>query len=136
MMRITNQAVLALTAVFVSVGLIALPLGEYGSGLLRLVIVLVAGIVLNAIGVLGAGDAKFMAAAAPFVVGEDVYLVVALLAAALLAAFITHRFAKWTPLRRIAPEWESWSVGKKFPMGFALGGTLAFYLMLATQFGT
>ncbi|MGR3616071.1 MAG: prepilin peptidase [Paracoccaceae bacterium] len=136
MMRITNQAVMALAIVFLIIGLIALPLPVYGARLLQLLIVLLVGIVLNAAGVMGAGDAKFMAAAAPFIARDDTYLVIALLASTVLAAFVTHRLAKWTPLRRMAPDWDSWTVGKKFPMGFALGGTLAIYLLLATQYGS
>ena len=65
-MRITNQAVLALAGVFIIVGLIALPLPEYGWRLVQMMAVLVIGIVLNGAGAVGAGDAKFAAAAAPF----------------------------------------------------------------------
>ena len=61
-MRITNQAVLVLIAIFVVLGLFLLPFETYLWRLLSLVIVLVIGIVLNAAGVMGAGDAKFAAA--------------------------------------------------------------------------
>ena len=64
-MRITNQAVVALAVVFLIVGLIALPLPVYGMRLLQLFGVLIVGILLNAGGAIGAGDAKFAAAAAP-----------------------------------------------------------------------
>ncbi|MDK3017131.1 prepilin peptidase [Pseudodonghicola flavimaris] len=134
-MRITNQAVLALAAVFVVVGLIALPLPVYGLRLLQLVGVLVVGFLLTAAGTMGAGDAKFAAAAAPFVAPGDLRLLLALFAANLLAAFAAHRIAKHSPLRRIAPEWKSWNTGRQFPMGLALGTTLALYLILALFFG-
>lgn len=134
-MRITNQAVLLLAAVFVVVGLIALPLPTYGARLLQMVVVLIIGIALNAGGAMGAGDAKFAAAAAPFIAPGDLRLLLALFAANLLAAFVTHRLAKHTPLRRIAPDWKSWSAGWKFPMGMSLGGTLAIYLALGIFFG-
>lgn len=134
-MRITNQAVLALAAVFLIVGLIALPLPVYGMRLLQMLGVLVLGIVLTAGGAMGAGDAKFAAAAAPFIAPGDLRLLLALFAANLLAAFASHRLVKHTPLRRIAPDWRSWSTGMKFPMGLALGSTLAIYLILGTIYG-
>lgn len=135
-MRITNQAVLALATVFVLVGLIALPLPVYGLRLAQMVAVLVIGIALNAGGTIGAGDAKFAAAAAPFIAPGDLRLLLALFAANLLAAFVTHRLVKYTALRRIAPGWESWNMGWKFPMGLSLGGTLALYLMLGAAYGS
>jgi len=129
-MRITNQAVIALAVVFVLVGLIALPLPIYGMRLLQMVAVLVVGVLLNARGAIGAGDAKFAAAAAGFIAPGDLRLLLAVFAANLLAAFLTHRLAKYTALRRIAPDWKSWDMGWKFPMGLSLGGTLAIYLIL------
>lgn len=134
-MRITNQAVLALAAVFLIVGPLALPLPDYGLRLLQMLGILVAGLLLTAAGAMGAGDAKFAAAAAPFVAPGDLRLLLALFAANLLAAFATHRLAKYTPLRRIAPHWQSWNTGWKFPMGLSLAGTLALYLILGANFG-
>ncbi|GAA6199977.1 prepilin peptidase [Aquicoccus sp. SU-CL01552] len=134
-MRITNQAVLALAAVFLLIGLIALPLPTYGMRLVQMLAVLVVGFVLTAAGAMGAGDAKFAAAAAPFIAPGDLRLLLALFAANLLAAFATHRLAKYTPLRRIAPGWKSWNTGWKFPMGLSLGGTLALYLILGATYG-
>ncbi|MFK7753465.1 MAG: prepilin peptidase [Sedimentitalea sp.] len=129
-MKITNQAVIALAVVFVIIGLIALPLPDYGWRLVTLVVVLVLGVLFNAAGVMGAGDSKFIAAAAPFIDPGDVRLVMAIYAASLLGAVATHRLAKHTALRRVAPNWLSWDRGKKFPMGLALAGALAAYLIL------
>ena len=134
-MRITNQAVLALGVVFLLVGLIALPLPTYGMRLVQMLAVLVVGFMLTAAGAMGAGDAKFAAAAAPFIASGDLRLLLALFAANLLAAFATHRLVKYTPLRRIAPDWKSWKTGWKFPMGLSLGGTLALYLVLGAAYG-
>ena len=75
------------------------------------------------------------AAAAPFVAFADLRLILAILAASLLGAFVAHRIAKHSPLRRLAPEWKSWSSGKRFPMGLALGATLAIYLILGALYG-
>ena len=135
-MRITNQAVLLLAAIFLVVGLIALPLPVYGMRIVQGLVVLLIGILLNAGGAVGAGDAKFAAAAAPLIAPGDLRLLIALFAANLLAAFVTHRLAKYTPLRRIAPGWQSWEMGWKFPMGLSLGGTLALYLLLGVFFGS
>ena len=96
-MRITNQAVLVLIAIFVVLGLFLLPFETYLWRLLSLVIVLVIGIVLNAAGVMGAGDAKFAAAAAPFIAMSDLRLLMMLFMATLLAAAATHRGVKYTP---------------------------------------
>ena len=134
-MRIPNHAVVALFLVYLFVGVVALPLDTYFWRYLHLVVVLVAGIALNAGGAMGAGDAKFAAAAAPFVHIGDLRFLMALFAANLLAAFVAHRLAKRTPLRRLAPHWHSWEAGSKFPMGLALGGTLAIYLGLGLFYG-
>ena len=134
-MRITNQAVMALVVVFLVVGLFVMPFDAYLWRLAHLVIVLVIGVALNAVGAMGAGDSKFIAAAAPFVALGDARLILVLLMACVLAAIITHKLVKFTPLRRLAPDWKSWNVGKKFPMGFALGTTLTLYLILGTQYG-
>lgn len=129
-MRITNQAVIALALVFLVVGPFVMPLSEYGWRWVQLVVALIIGMILNAGGAMGAGDAKFIAAAAPFVHQGDVGVIVKLLAAILLAAVVTHRVAKHTPLRALAPHWESWEKKRDFPMGLALGSTLGLYLIL------
>ncbi|MBS0126686.1 prepilin peptidase [Thetidibacter halocola] len=134
-MRIRNHAVVALFIIYAVVGLIALPLDAYLWRYLHLAVVLVAGIALNAGGAMGAGDAKFAAAAAPFIHIGDLRLLVFLFAATLLAAFSAHRLAKHTALRRLAPDWVSWKSGQRFPMGLALGGTLAIYLLLGIWIG-
>lgn len=135
-LRITNQANLLLLIVFVLVGLVALPFDQYLWRYVHLLVVLVAGVALNAGGAMGAGDAKFAAAAAPFVHIGDLRFVMALLAATILGAFLTHRIAKLTPLRRLAPDWKSWHSGKRFPMGLALGGALAIYLVIGAVYGS
>jgi prepilin peptidase CpaA len=134
-MKITNNTVLLLGAVFLAVGLVALPFDQYLWRLAQMAIVLAIGFVLNAAGTMGGGDAKFLAAAAPFVHQSDAVLVGQIFAACLLAAFVTQRFAKYSGLRRLAPDWINWDRGRLFPMGMALGGTLAMYLGLGAYFG-
>lgn len=134
-MRIPNKAVIALTLVFVGLGLILMPWDMFLWRLSQLAIVLGIGILLNAAGMVGAGDAKFAAAAAPFIALGDLRLLLALFAANLLAAFVTHRLVRHSPLRRLAPGWESWQRGWDFPMGLSLGATLALYLGLGIFYG-
>ncbi|OUD08871.1 hypothetical protein BVC71_09110 [Marivivens niveibacter] len=128
-MKIPNKAVLALIAVFAVIGLIALPLDVWAWRWVHLVALLVAGVVANAVGLMGAGDAKFIAAAAPFVSRQDAPMMMYILAAAILIGVGLHRVAKYTALRKLAPNWESWSTGKRFPMGFPLGMALIAYLI-------
>lgn len=129
-MKIPNKAVLALMAVFVVVGLVALPFGEYLWRYAHFAVVLAIGFVLNALRLIGAGDAKFAAAMAPFIDLGDTQLFLYLTAAVLIAAFVTHRSAKAIPaVRGRFPEWESWQ-RRDFPMGLALGSALIFYLAL------
>jgi prepilin peptidase CpaA len=127
-MRIPNTAVIALTLGFLVVGPLALPLGEWGWRWTHLAVILAIGFVATAAGTMGAGDAKFAAAMAPYVALTDLRLFLALFAATLLAAFVAHRLMRATPaFRRATPDWASWTHAK-FPMGLALAGSLILYL--------
>lgn len=64
-MRIPNMSVVALLCIFALAGFAVLPFDQYLYRWLHFVVVLVLGFVLNSTGTLGAGDAKFAAAAAP-----------------------------------------------------------------------
>ncbi|WP_114967122.1 prepilin peptidase [Alkalilacustris brevis] len=134
-MRIPNRAVLALLGVYLLIGPLVLPLESWAWGWAHFAVILVIGFVLSAGGMIGAGDAKFAAAMAPFVALGDVALFLPLFAAMLLAAFVTHRALRAVPqVRALAPHWESWE-RREFPMGLALGGALALYLVLAASLG-
>jgi len=135
-MKIPNKAVLALVAVFALVGLVALPLEVWAWRWLHLAVVLTIGFVASAAGLMGAGDAKFAAAMAPFVLREDLIMFGYLLAAVVLAGFAIHRIARamsWVRAR--TPDWESWT-RKDFPMGLCLGAALVFYLAIGAFWGT
>ncbi len=135
-MRIPNWTVDTLAAIYVIIGLVAMPTwADYGWHLLHLPIGVLLGFLFYAAGVVGAGDAKFFGAAAPFVAIADLSTMTMLFAMTLLAGYVTHRVAKYTPLRQLAPDWKSWNVGLKFPMGFCLGGSLVIYLLLAAVLG-
>ncbi|WP_375260973.1 prepilin peptidase [Palleronia sp.] len=130
-MKIRNAAVLTLAATFLLVGPFVLPLGVYLWQIVQGFIMLGIGFVLNMARAMGAGDAKFLAAAAPFVAQPDAYAVLVLLSLMLLSAVAVHRTARRIPfLTRLAPHWESWQA-RKFPMGLGLGPTLSLYLALS-----
>jgi prepilin peptidase CpaA len=124
----------ALAVVFVVVGIAlvlagAMPFAEYAWRYSHFVVVLIAAMVLNAIGAMGAGDSKFMASAAPFVALDDAGFVFMLLGVGMFFGFFIHRAAKAIkPIRNLVPDWESWHQGKRFPLGFPLGGVLITYL--------
>lgn len=134
-MRIRNKAVYALVAIFLVIGLFVLPFPEYLWRLSHLVIILFLGILMNAAGMIGAGDAKFAAGAAPFIAFGDIRMLMALFAACLIAGYITHSLVKISPLRNLAPDWESWHRKWDYPMGLSLGPTLAIYLILGAMYG-
>lgn len=130
-MIIPNKAVLALVVAFAVLGLLALPFPDYLWRWSHLAVVLVAGIGMNAAGLMGAGDAKFAAGAAPFIALSDWPQVLTLFTVFVLVSVLLHRTARATALRKLAPEWKSWSQGKRFPMGVPLAATLTGYLMMA-----
>lgn len=134
-MRIPNQTIYLIVAVFVVVGLVALPFQDYLWRYAHLGVVLIIGMLMTAAGLMGAGDAKFIAAAAPFVALQDLRLMVFLIAACLLAGYAAHRLAKHSPLRKLAPQWESWKRGWDYPMGLSLGAALSLYLIIGALYG-
>jgi len=135
-MRIPNVAVLALTGLFLVGGLFLLPLDAYLWRLAQLGVVLLIGFVITSLGMIGAGDAKFAAAMAPFIAPGDGLFFLLLFSMVLVGSWLTHRGAgRVQAVRRATPGWASWDQGKLFPMGVALAGALAIYLALGVQFG-
>lgn len=135
-MKIPNVAVLALTAVFLVAGLITLLMDEYLWRLAALAIVLAAGFLITALGLVGAGDSKFAAAMAPFIAPGDYMFFLALFSLVLIASYATYRGASRVPaVRRATPHWASWEQDKKFPMGVALAGALVIYLAMGLSTG-
>lgn len=130
-MKIPNKAVMALTVLFAVIGVLVLPLPDYLWRYSHLAIVLVIGFLLNMIRLLGAGDAKFAAAMAPYIARQDLGSFLLLFCLVVVAAVVIHRVLRRIPaVRNATPEWASWT-HKKFPLGFALGPVLALYLGLA-----
>lgn len=135
-MRIPNLAVLALLLVYVVVGVATIPFQIWAWSWLNFAVILVFGILLNMTGGFGAGDAKFMAAMAPYVALGDLRLFLVLLSASVIAAFVAHRLLRMIPaVRRATPDWASWQ-RSDFPFGLALGPALIFYLALASIYGS
>ena len=130
-MKIPNKAVLALMVAFLVIGPFVLPLAEYGWRWTHFVVMLLVGMGLNAAGVFGAGDAKFIAAAAPYVALADIDEILVIFALASIFGYVSHRIARATPLRRLAPNWVSWDAGNRFPMGYPLAVAFVAYLALA-----
>ena len=142
-MRIPNVAVLALAGVFLVIGLVLVfglgvwTIETYLWRLAALAVVLLIGFVITSLGLVGAGDAKFAAAMAPFVAPGDGLFFLMLFALVLIGSWITHRVAGRVPaVRRATAGWTSWDQGKLFPMGVALAGALAVYLVLGLGSGT
>lgn len=133
-MKIPNKAVLATLVVFAVVGLFALPAEVWAWRWTHFAVILVLGFAMTSAGMIGAGDAKFAAAMAPFFPLDDLRFVLALFAAALIGAFVSHRAARsLAPVRAATPTWASWT-HRSFPMGLALAGTLIFYFAAVLWF--
>jgi prepilin peptidase CpaA len=129
-MKIPNTAVLAMAAIWPLIGWYVVPYESWLWGFALLGIVLVLGYVGYMTGTFGAGDAKYAAAMAPIFVGADYGLVMLLVAACLIGALITHRIMRSIPaIRRMTPDWVSWTQRRYFPLGFALSGIVVIYLI-------
>ena len=127
-MKIPNKSVIALAAVWLIVGFFVMERPDWLWGFAFLAIALVIGFGANMISLIGAGDAKFAAAMAPFFVVADWRYALGLFTVCLLAAFVIHRVARRIPaLKSLTTTWVSWT-NKDFPMGLALSGTFIFYL--------
>lgn len=130
-MRIPNVAVLTLLAVFVVVGIILFPFGEFtwrlfvqGFGMLVITYI------LNQLGYMGGGDAKMLAAMAPYFNWVLLPQVLFLLSAGFLAGFALHRLVRYSGLlKNFAPTWVSWE-DRRFPAGTSLACSLLVYLFL------
>ncbi|WP_308915658.1 prepilin peptidase [Jannaschia sp. LMIT008] len=136
-LKIRNSAVLSLLAVFAAGGLVLIgPNADLAWRIVPFAAVLVIGFALTAGGVMGAGDAKFAAAMAPFVAPGDAGAMVAILCVWLVASFAVHRAARAVPaVRGLASGWDSFAPGPAFPMGVPLAGAHVTYLLLAAGNG-
>ncbi len=128
-MKIPNWSTDLLLGIFAVVGLFVLPWEVWAWRWANFGVILVVGIIANQIAGVGAGDAKYAAAAAPFVDPAHIIVILYLFAACLLGAFFAHRILRAIPpVRAMAPDWISWG-HRKFPMGLAISGAFALYLL-------
>lgn len=131
-MKIPNKAVLTMAAIWPLIGWMLVPFDAWLWGFALMAIVLLLGYLAYTTGTFGAGDAKYAAAMAPFFVGADYAWIMLLIASCLIGALITHRIMRAIPaIRRMTPDWESWTQRRYFPLGFALSGIVVFYLVAA-----
>ena len=132
-MKIPNNAVLALAAVWPLLGWMAVATWTaWFWGFALMAIVLVAGYLLYTGGGFGAGDAKYAAAMAPIFVGADIAWLLLLISGCMIGALIVHRIMRSIPaVRRMTPDWKSWTERRYFPLGFAMSGIVVFYLVAA-----
>jgi prepilin peptidase CpaA len=128
-MKIPNLSVGAMVVIWTVLGAILLPWQAWAWGFALGAMTLAVTFLLFAAGPVGAGDAKFGAAMAPFFIGAPLDAVLILLATCLLAAVVVHRVARAIPLvRRATPGWKSWNEPRDFPVGLALAGMVIIYL--------
>ncbi|KFI28019.1 prepilin peptidase [Paenirhodobacter enshiensis] len=131
-MKIRNAASLTLLGVFVVVGPLVMPFGDWAWRWSHLAVVLAVGLVLNMVAHFGMGDVKFAAAGAPLIshTPGSLQLVLLLIATTTLITFALHRIARAIPaVRRATPDWESWKRAD-FPFGLVLATTLWGYYAL------
>ena len=128
-MILSNRMVLATLAVFVLVGPMVLPFGDYLFRLGVAAVILEVMIGLFALGAVRGGDAKYLTALIPYFAPGDLFQAAHLLGVVGLSAFITHRvFARIPAVRRMTPDWLSWRAKRHFPYGLVLAGSQIFYL--------
>ena len=130
-MTIHNRVNIAFFVIFAVSGLLLLPLEDFGLRIAVGGIALLVGFLLNAVRLMGGGDAKFLAATLPFIASHDLGRFAFVMSFCLLAAVVVHRVAQRIPaIRRATPEWISWSAGKRFPMGLGLATGLSGFLAI------
>lgn len=134
-MKIPNKAVMALLIGFGVLGFFAFELSEYLWRWSHFAVILVIGFLMNITRMLGAGDAKFAAAIAPFVAVQDTTMVMMILAVMIILGFTLHRILRRIkPLRDLTPNWESWT-RRDYPMGLSICLTFLTYLFLGVIYG-
>lgn len=137
-MKILNKTNIGLFATFMIVGLFVVPLPEYGIRILQAAVMMAVGIALMATRQMGGGDAKFLAAMAPYIALSDAPKFLMLLSAMALVTLALHRLIGAVPaVRPMLVNFHSWDASQsgkgmkgKFPYGVTLGVSLSIYLAL------
>lgn len=127
-MKIPNWTVLTMVGVFIVLGFLILPFDVFYWRFAGLAVMLVIGFLLSMAKLMGAGDAKFMAAAALFITPADAVSVIVILAVMGPLTLIIHRLVGRFYMKTNHPEWESFQRVREFPWGLPLTATLLLYL--------
>lgn len=132
-MKIKNAAVLATLAIFIFAGFFVMPFDDYSWRYAHIAVALSAGILLSVTIGLGAGDAKYIAAAAPMVVLPDLGTIALLYCGwslLLLIGMLTARRSR--TLRAAAPGWVWFEEERRsyVPFGLSLAPTMSSYFLL------
>jgi len=128
-MTIPNRVNIALFSIFVVLGIFIFPLPEYGIRLLQALVMLAIGIFLTTAGLMGGGDSKLLAAAAPYVALGDITEFFFVMGFMALAAVAAHRILGRIPaFRKHVDDWVSWNTKSNFPFGVPIAATLSLYL--------
>ncbi len=130
-MTIPNWVSIALIVAFLLIAPFVLPfetvLWRIGAGAAMLAV----GFVLNAVGVMGGGDAKYLAAITPYISFSTVADFMFIFSISLLATLLLHRIAMRIGfIRRATDGWASWEAGRNFPMGISIAAGIIVYLGL------
>lgn len=135
-MKIPNMSFVMLVGIFLVVGPFVLPsLGEWGWRWLHLVVVLIITFILNQVGQMGAGDAKYMSAMAPFIALQDAGSFMIILAVmALVATTLKLIIGAIPALKPHLANWKSFDHWRVFPYGLALSMSFVLYLVLCLDF--
>lgn len=146
--KISNRVVWVLFAVFIVFGLILLPFEDFVWRFANYAVVFAVGFVMWMARQVGAGDVKLAAVMALFMDRADANAILWIAFASILGATAATLLARWTPLKRMAPDWAAWRTpdqddpsavggGKQFtvPMGTGLGLMLCAYLIRGVMVG-
>jgi prepilin peptidase CpaA len=132
-MKVRNTAVLALVAVFVVSGAFVLPPETYAMRYLQMAAALGVGFLMYLTTGMGAGDAKFIAAAAPMIAPGDFGVVAVLFIAWSMVLLTGMAIARRSAtLRTAAPGWVWFADARRrhIPFGVTLAPTLSAYFAL------
>ncbi len=146
--KISNRVVWLLFAVFIATGLFLLPFEVFLWRFANYAVVFAIGFVMWMARQVGAGDVKLAAVMALFIDRADASIVLWIAFAAVLGATFATLLARWTPLKRMAPDWAAWRTPDKddpnavgggkqvtVPMGTGLGLMLCAYLIRGAMLG-
>lgn len=137
-MKIRNEAVLSMIAIFVVAGFFLMPFVEYAWRYVHFIVVLAICFGLSMTIGMGAGDAKYIAAVAPFIALSDlstIALLYAIWSAILLMGMFVAR--RSSALRRTRPDWIWFADDRKgyVPFGLALAPTVSSYFLFGALAG-